>query len=164
MRNDRLFAYIEREEGRSTRAYFCPSGDLTIGVGHNITKNGLPSATQKMLEKYGKIDSVAIDNLLIEDIKIAKKGCWEIYGRDFFDSLSDVRQAVLISMCFQIGQTGLSKFIETNRLIKARSFEDASVQMLKSKWARQTKNRAKRASDMMRDDKWEDWIETKFKG
>jgi lysozyme len=71
------------------------------------------------------------------------------------EALDPVRQAVLVSMAYQMGTNGLLKFGTTLRLIQSGDYESAAEQMLKSKWNRKdTPKRAQRHSKMMRTAQW----------
>ena len=69
---------------------------------------------------------------------------------DWFDDLPQEAQDVVANMCFQLGVTGFSKFKLTIALLKAHKFKKASVEMLNSKWALQTPNRAEELSHILR--------------
>jgi len=71
-----------------------------------------------------------------------------------FDWLSPVRQAVLIDMCFNLGIRGLLGFKNTLASVAVGKYEQASRQMLESKWATQVKTRAVRLAKMMATDEW----------
>ena len=58
-------------------------------------------------------------------------------------------QNVVIEMCYQLGVTGFSKFVKTITYLKDKDFKSASVEMLDSKWAKQTPNRAKEMSEIV---------------
>ena len=53
-------------------------------------------------------------------------------------------------MCYQLGLSGFSKFKKTIYLLETEQYEDASVEMLDSLWAKQTPNRAKELSETLR--------------
>ena len=53
---------------------------------------------------------------------------------------------VVMEMCYQLGVTGVSKFKKTIAYLQDKRWEEASVEMLDSLWARQTPNRAKELS------------------
>jgi lysozyme len=73
----------------------------------------------------------------------------------FFDRLCIPRQAVLMNMAFQLGIAGLMKFKSTLAFIEAGDYENASANMLKSLWAKQTPNRASEMAQQMRTGKWQ---------
>ena len=58
---------------------------------------------------------------------------------------------VVLEMCYQLGVNGFSKFKKTISFLQDRQFEEASVEMLDSLWAKQTPNRAKELSDRVKE-------------
>ena len=57
---------------------------------------------------------------------------------------------IVTEMCYQLGVTGFSKFKKTIAYLQDKKWEEASVEMLDSLWARQTPNRAKEMSDRVK--------------
>ena len=87
-------------------------------------------------------------NALFEmDIYQTIGDCRDIYKN--FDEKPDELQKILANMCFQLGQTRLKKFVKTNALIEVGDYQAASIEMLDSRWAEQTPNRAHRLSQRM---------------
>ena len=64
--------------------------------------------------------------------------------------LSEERRDVLYEMAYQLGIGGLLKFKKMWSAIEERDFFIASLEMLNSRWAKQTPLRAKRLSKIMR--------------
>ena len=64
--------------------------------------------------------------------------------------LDPVRQDVLFNMGFNMGCAGLSKFVNTLKMIETGDYERAAVGMINSLWARQVGARATRLAKMMR--------------
>jgi lysozyme len=60
-------------------------------------------------------------------------------------------QDVVMEMCYQLGVTGVSKFKKTLTHLQNKRWEEASVEMLDSLWARQTPNRAKELSNRVKE-------------
>ena len=52
-------------------------------------------------------------------------------------------------MCYQLGLAGFSKFKKTISYIEKKNYKEASKEMLDSKWAKQTPNRAKKLSKIV---------------
>ena len=75
---------------------------------------------------------------------------------DWFEALSDVRQAVVLDMQYQLGVAGFRKFKRTRAAIAAHAWAPAAEEMLNSRWHEQTPTRAKRLAKMMREDRWPD--------
>ena len=64
------------------------------------------------------------------------------------------RQAVLVSMAYQMGVSGLSGFRNTLKAVADGQWADAAKGMLDSKWARQTPARANRHANQMLSGVW----------
>ena len=58
---------------------------------------------------------------------------------------------VLIEMSYQLGVSGLLKFKKTLQYLENGDYENASIEMLNSRWAKQTPNRAKKLSDNIKE-------------
>lgn len=127
---------INDEEVRKS-AYKDHLGYLTIGVGRLIDAR-----------KGGGLTSDEIEYLLKNDIRRTALGLSE--HLPWVNSLDDARHRALINMAFQMGVSGLLKFKNTLRLIKAGQYEKAADNALKSLWARQTPKRAKIVTEMIR--------------
>ena len=122
------------DEGLRLKPYKCTGDKWTIGVGRNLEAKGI-SEDEAML-------------LLDNDIKDAKAAARRLIRT--FDKLSDDRKIALVSMVFQMGERGVSKFRNMIKCIEMQSFDIAATEMLDSVWARQTPNRAKRLAEMMK--------------
>ena len=59
-------------------------------------------------------------------------------------------QDVVVDMCYQLGVSGFSKFKKTIYLLETEQYEEASIEMLDSLWAKQTPSRAKELSEEVR--------------
>ena len=68
----------------------------------------------------------------------------------WFKDVNDKAKGVIVNMCYQLGLSGFSKFKKTIYLLETEQYEDASVEMLDSLWAKQTPNRAKELSETLR--------------
>lgn len=132
---DILRTQLPMDEGQRLFPYRDTMGKLTIGVGHNLTDNGISNAVQELM--------------LSEDIAAA-----ESLARGYvptFDSLSDVRRAVVVNMAFNMG-TRLGGFTKTLAAIRDGRWDDAANGMLASVWAGEVGVRANRLAYMMRSD------------
>lgn len=139
---------LERHEGRRKRVYKCTAGKKTIGVGHNIDAKGLPPDIDAFLEDNGYITDEMIDRLLDDDIEDAISDCKRLYPN--LEDFGDVRMEALIDFVFNVGYGTAKKFVNTNKLINAEKWEQASDSLLQSKYARQVKGRAKEIAEMLR--------------
>lgn len=159
-------------EGLKLKPYRCPAGKLTIGVGRNYEDN--PLTPQEQIRLFGKampqkdlyeslnkgITREQAIYLLERDIQHSTRDARALVPN--FDSLSEQRQFVLIDMAFNMGRSSLATFRNTLRMINEGKFVEASSNMLKSKWATQVKNRARRLAVMMRDNLYHDQVTDKM--
>ena len=139
-----LRAMLERDEGRVKTAYPDPltgAEPWTIGIGHcgAVKKGDVWSDTQ-------------IDAAFDADLEKATDGCRR--ELPWFDSLSEPRRAVLISMAFQMGVKGLMEFTHTLEMVGKGLYANAARGMLESRWAKQTPKRAQRLAAQMQTGKW----------
>jgi lysozyme len=132
---------ISTHEGRIPYAYQDSLGYWTIGVGHLIDHR-----------KGGALPESIIDALL--DYDIQEKRSHLDAALPWAAALDEVRYAVLLDMCFNLGIQGLLGFTHFLASVQDGQYELASAQMLQSKWATQVKSRATHLSDMMRTGQW----------
>ncbi len=120
-------------EGLRLFPYTDTAGKLTIGVGRNLTDNGL-SREEALL-------------LLDHDIVTAITECAQF---PWFAGLSDIRQRVIVDMMFNLGPARFKHFTAMITAVATGDYEAAAEQMLKSLWAKQVGQRAKTLAAMMR--------------
>lgn len=106
----------------------------TIGYGH--TDKNLPeSCTLEQAEEW-----------LDDDVQEAHDLARKIVAS--FDALDGARKGVILNMTFNLGNR-LSEFHNTIKYINIGDYRAAAENMLKSKWAKQVGNRAKRLAYRM---------------
>ena len=125
---------IKRHEGFRSTVYKCSEEFDTIGYGFAIKDLEIDKdiADLILMRKLHK---------LLERITIAFP--W------FKDVHNDVK-SVVVNMCYQLGITGFSKFKKTIYYLETEQYEEASIEMLNSLWAKQTPSRAKELSEEIR--------------
>ena len=128
-----LLKAVKLSEGFRDRVYKDTLGIDTIGYGFAIKDLVLDEDISEMILRR-KLDS------LIE--RVNKRFKW-------VSELPIEAQDVIYEMCYQLGITGVSKFKKTLAYLENFEYKMASKEMLDSKWARQTPNRAKRLSDII---------------
>ena len=140
---EKLTAQLRRDESTRATAYKDSMGWLTIGVGRLIDSRK-PGAGLRPDE---------IDYLLRNDISDRVQALTKALPM-LFPRLDEARRGVLVNMAFQLGTDGLMGFKSTLALVAAGKYAEAAEQMLKSKWATQTPERAKRLSEQMKTGEW----------
>ena len=71
-------------------------------------------------------------------------------GAEAWGALSPARRVVVASMSYQLGPTGLRRFEQMLRALRAGDYAAAAAAMLDSRWSRQTPARARRLAARMR--------------
>ena len=138
--SDLAEALVAEEEGREPCAYPDTQGFLTIGVGCLVDKR---------VKGAGLCDA-AIDVQFEHDSAQARSDASALPG---FSYANDVRQAVLISMCFQLGN--LHDWPNFRSAVAIGDWEAAVTAGMDSAWYRtQTPERAKRELQMLASGQW----------
>jgi lysozyme len=133
----KLKGEIRKEEGWRGTAYQDSLGFWTIGYGFLVDSrksDALPLA----------VADVWLDYKLQEKI-----GALDTHIPWWKNQPEEVQEA-LVNMCYQLGVTGLLKFKTTLSLLESGDREGAARSALKSLWAKQTPERAKRVTDKIR--------------
>lgn len=130
---------IEEEEGRVPYAYRDSEGYMTIGVGCLVDER-VPGAG---------LCHAAIDAQLAHDMAQAREDAANLPG---FQRLNPVQQAVLISMCFQLGN--LHDWPHFKGALAMGDLRAAAGAGLNSQWAKQTPARAQRQMRMLETGEW----------
>ena len=129
-----LINKIKKHEGFRSTVYECTEGYETIGYGFAIKDLKLDEDIAELILVRKLADLVA---------RIKETFPWT---KDAPEEIQDV----VVDMCYQLGVNGFSKFKKTIYLLETEQYEEASVEMLDSLWAKQTPNRAKELSEEVR--------------
>lgn len=92
---NQIKAQLVRHEGLRLKPYLCTAGKLTIGIGRNLEDRGI---SQKEAYAMLEQDIVDCEQQLIDEIPQG------------YTKLDEVRQSVLLNMCFNLGIKGLLEF------------------------------------------------------
>ena len=128
--------------GKELKAGDVLVGHPTIGIGRNVAKDGLGISQEEA------------EFMLMNDIDRVKE---EI--KNFpIEHLNEVRTAIIIDMAFNMGITRFNPTMwkKTFQAIVNEDWQKATTEMLDSNWARQTKRRSARLSQMMLLGNWID--------
>lgn len=134
--SDLLRRLLVKEEGIRLHEYKDHLGYSTIGVGRLLDQR-----------KGGGISLAEAFYLLDNDIRRINDALF--VAIPWISTLDEVRQAVLLSMAFQMGVAGLLGFRNTLHAVEEGRYADAAAGMRASKWYKQTHNRAERAARAM---------------
>jgi lysozyme len=87
--------------------------------------------------------------ILEHDLQTAIKGAKDLMAEHGCIDIDEVAEEIIIEMIFQLGKTGVSKFKNMWKALSELNYVGASYEMLDSRWAKQTPNRAKAMSAEM---------------
>jgi lysozyme len=135
---------IKKHEGLRLTPYHCAAGKTTIGYGHNLDAHGETAPeiiTLGQAEEYFQAD-----------LQAAIMGCKSVVAE--FDRIDEIRQAVLVDMCFNMGAGALSQFRDMLTAIRFRNWSMAAIAMIDSRWATQVPGRALDLVKMMLTGEW----------
>jgi lysozyme len=130
---NKLYDLLADHEGLRLKAYRDTVGKLTIGIGRNLDDVGISKE-----EAY---------YLLANDVAKAQR---EAATLPWFAGLNEARQAVVVSMIFNLGFDKFMQFKRTTSAIATGSYGLAATYMLESLWAKQVGKRAATLSTMMK--------------
>lgn len=122
-----------RDEGLRTKLYQDTVGKWTIGVGRNLSDNGISVEEAHVLLAHDIKDALTDLDALFP---------WAVH-------MNGVRQRVLANMLFNLGAARLLKFKNTLAAMSAGQYQKAADGMRASLWARQVGKRAERLAKMM---------------
>ena len=129
-----IIEQLKIHEGYKPKVYKCTAGVDTIGVGFAI----------KDLELSEEVcDLILTEKLEVLEERFEKKFDW------FKTSPVEVRN-VMLNMAYQLGFAGFCKFKKTIGYLEEAEWEKASIEMLDSRWAKQTPNRANELSEIIK--------------
>ena len=140
MNYDKLLESVKKHEGYRNKVYLDTLGKRTVGVGHLCVEDYWED--HKEYEEDFLMDILKKD--LQQAIRQADSMCEGL-------KISEDAKIIIIEMIFQLGGTGVSKFRKMWQALQQDppDYAEASVQMLDSRWAKQTPNRAKEMARLM---------------
>jgi len=131
-------ALIERlkvNEGFRSSVYQCSLGFDTIGYGFAI----------KDLELTEKEAEHLLTN------RVSQKHLHLLDNLDWYSDMPPEVQGVVLEMVYQLGFSGFKKFKKAISNMIDKNWKDAATEMLDSRWAKQTPNRANQLADIVRE-------------
>lgn len=127
-------------EGLRLEAYLDTEDYWTVGVGFNLSARGIEELSRIIgREVPGPIEKVRITK--DEAMRALEHDILEVQARcrrrlQLFDSLSEVRQRVVVDMAFNMGSRAL-QFKNAIEAAKRRDWSRVARELYKSKWANQ---------------------------
>jgi lysozyme len=116
-------AFLIKWEGYKVRPYYCPSGHLTVGIGHALTP---------LDPKKSRYSDKEIASFFNKDYANAVRIAKSLYFN--FEGHPKAIRLVLLSIIFTVGEGGIKKFRKFNAAILSRDYPLAAVELKDSIW------------------------------
>ena len=142
MKLERLMESVKKHEGYRNKVYLDTLGKRTVGVGHLCVED--------FWEDDKEYEEKFLMEILADDLQNAIKGARELKEEHSCTDIDEIAQEILVEMVFQLGKNGVSKFRNMWKALAEKNYIGASYEMLDSRWAKQTPNRAKSMADQMK--------------
>ena len=142
MNMERLLQSVKDHEGYRNKVYLDTLGKRTVGVGHLCVED--------FWEDDKEYEESFLMEILEKDLSGAIKGANDLLAENGCMDMNEKAHEIIIEMVFQLGKTGVSKFRNMWKALSALDYSTAAEQMLDSRWAKQTPNRANGMADIMR--------------
>lgn len=138
---DKLLESVKKHEGYRNKVYLDTLNKRTVGVGHLCVED--------FWEDGKEYEEDFLMGILEKDLQSAIDQADDMCKNL---TISDDAKIIIIEMIFQLGGTGVSKFRKMWQALQQDppDYAEASVQMLDSRWAKQTPNRAQEMADHMK--------------
>ena len=117
---------LRKFEGLRLQAYLDTTSHWTVGYGRRCDKGAVLTKEQA-------------ESALSDDIAKAEQGARRVFPT--FSAQPQHVQDVLVELTFQMGQSGIRKFVHFNQAIHARDYALASACLIDSRFHHQCKNR-----------------------
>lgn len=140
---------IKKHEGYRREPYQDTRGFWTVGWGHLI-HHIRPQAWATLGDLLEHVSSPHVHEKWFEqDLARAERDAKTYIGAALFAELSPNRQNVLVEMAFQLGGAGLRSFVKLKKAIEEHRWIAAGEEILDSRLAKQTPERAKFYANQM---------------
>ena len=137
---------VKEAEGFYPNTYRCPAGKLTQGYGRNLEVHPLTEEEKLELNEDGGVSKEVAEKWALKELNECE---YKLSQNIIYHKQPEVRKAVLLDMCFNIGYSGLMKFKKMWFALGERDYAEASRQMKDSKYYTDVKSRGKRNVTIM---------------
>ena len=137
---------IKRHEGLRLDVYQCSQNFHTVGYGHNLDAHDDPIPSEPIIMELA-------EEYFDKDLRDA---IYDAGKLPVYFSLDEVRQCALIDLVFNMGVKSVFKFHKMLQYIAVSDYNNASIQLLDSLYARQVGKRADEIAEMIRTGDWKE--------
>jgi lysozyme len=130
------------DEGVRLDVYEDSLGNLTVGVGHLVQEKDQLTFGQVITQKH-------CDALFAADLSRTIYSCER--DIDGWNAFPDEIQEILVNMAYNLGITGLLKFVNTLKFLRNHQYDEAADALIDSRWYTQVGYRSKRIVARLRE-------------
>lgn len=131
---EKLIDSIKKHEGYRDYIYLDSLNNPTCGWGHHLYhKSRVPLAANEAFLKQDIADAIS------DFLRLPKK---------YYEKLNPVRRRIIVEMIFNMGIQRVLGFKKMWKATMIENWEEAKIQLLDSRWARQVGNRAIEMADV----------------
>ena len=131
--NPKLRQLLIRHEGLRLKPYLDTEGKTTIGVGRNLTDNGISEAEAMVL--------------FYNDVTVAVTQLQSIFPG--YNDWTEARRNAMADMMFQLGASRFSGFVKMIASIMEGNWTVAASEMRNSRWYQQVPVRVEELAEMV---------------
>jgi len=136
---DEVKQRIKEHEGFRDKVYLCSEGKRTVGYGHLCVEDHW--------EDDKVYDKSYLEEIFDKDFDSALYNSRTLIGNR---NINHIAQGVICEMVFQLGIGNVSKFKKMFLALDNSDYEEASNQMLDSRWHKQTPRRCEELANRMK--------------
>jgi len=133
---DELRARVQDHEGLRTSVYLDSLGKKTVGIGHLVRH-----FEEERFAEGVEIPMEEILEIFEMDLNRAAAGADMLIEDNIGHELPQHVGEVILEMVFQLGTTGVSKFLKFWKALRIKDWKTASAEMQDSRWHSQTPKR-----------------------
>ena len=133
---------IKKHEGFRKKVYLDTLGKRTVGYGHLCVED--------YWEDDVEYTEAQLDRVFEQDFAKAEEAANRLCKDNGCEGIPQEAKNIIIEMVFQLGPTGVSKFRNMWKCLSEENMVGASYEMLDSRWAKQTPNRANEMANHMK--------------
>ena len=143
---DLALKLVKEAEGFEPHEYRCTAKKLTQGYGRNLEVHPLSDEEKAELNEDGSVSKEVAEKWALKELNECE---YKLSQNIIYQKQTEVRKAVLLDMCFNIGYSGLMKFKKMWFALGDRDYTTASREMKDSSWYVQVGTRGKRNVTIM---------------
>ena len=153
---DELKARVRDHEGTRAHAYQDTLGKWTVAIGHlirdhEIDKYLVSDGAGGYKPREEELSADEIEDLFLIDLNRACAQAEELIGSLYKGDrrLPEAIEHVIVEMVFQLGKTGVSKFVKFWKALSEGNRKQASLEMKHSRWHSQTPVRCEALAEIV---------------